>query len=213
MNIPDTGNDRDAFMNRVKADIGAQKKIVVVADPLGVFLEYAFMLSMQQGINKGDLFPIFINGWLKETFEIYLKYCRSMNLKPNPGMNLAHIEPYYDLSGSYCYFTGPSNFNGGFPRKFVQQILRDQGTVIVDDRYRPERVLGKLELAATADVSPRQVLSVFTTNHLTEQDLLDLVDERKPDKTVLVHGEGDSLTDFASEHGMNVSRVGRAIKL
>lgn len=213
MSIPETGNDKEAFMDRVKADIEASKKIAVVADPMSVFLEYALMLSMQQVAKESDPFQIFINGWLKESFEIYLRFCRSMNLPQKPGLSLAHLDPYYDLPGAYCFFAGPGNLNGGFPRNFVAQILRDQGTVIVDDRYQPERVLGKLELAATPDVSPNQILSVFTTNHLTEQDMLSLVEERRPDKTVLLHGDADSLTSFANEHGMKVARPGRTMKL
>lgn len=221
LRAPSAWREKERFMAKVKSDMGKGKKVIVAANSLSVFQEYALILPGLQRRGEMPAFPIFFNTGLEPSFNVFFDFYHTLRIAEagpaDPKENYSVYKPLNsgpdpNLLPPFCYFASAASLRGDFPNGFARKVLRAGGTLIVDAKY-PEsllrRRLGKPELLA------EQFASFGTNNHIREEDLTSLFQEMRPQMMVLVHGMASKLIRYARRFGdqAEVPRLEKEIDL
>jgi Cft2 family RNA processing exonuclease len=207
LQVPSAERERSRFEAEIKRAVTEGQNVVVATDYFWVFQEYALMLPSLQEWGILPSFPIFLNEYLREAFELYLRYRASFDLvmkdEEVPAQAFGILNSVADMeegpiSGPFCYFVGPGSLKSSCPRELLRSLVRGGCKILIDSRFSPLQMWRRVRPDRRLDHSGA-IVALWGSNHVTGPDLRSLILEARPKQTLVVHGEETRLRRFARD--------------
>ncbi|MFA6432145.1 MAG: MBL fold metallo-hydrolase, partial [Candidatus Margulisiibacteriota bacterium] len=116
MQRPSPERERNRLIHLVTKEISAENRVIVAADSLGVFQEYAVYLAFLQTTGNIPQYRLLFNHWLDDSLDVFKRFSQLLEFDVQQNQWAGRFEPLGNISqkelvsdGPYCLFAGPSN--------------------------------------------------------------------------------------------------------